>query len=362
MALGVPGSAPTATTSKAISGALMQTWRDRTALERLHEAYYPFYKLAPAVKPIPRREGKVIKFRRYKNLTPVTTTTTEGITPTSVQISAVSFTCTVAQYTNWLPLTDVLKDTAISDVEKEAVEILGDNMWESIDLNLQQLLFTIGGGASVSLGGTITNTAGFRVYGGTAGALLNTGGGNPHFSVVTSSALNPYRIRLVVNDFKRLAVKPFKGGKFKAICHTTVATQLRGNPDLETFMVNNNNSPNWLSKGDTEAGHFMTIEGVDFFESSHVQTASCRTAKQAGTSTVYPTMIFGRGAYGRTEVANAKHAKAAAIIVKHPGPQSTDNPVDLYSTAGWKALLGGRGLNASCGAFFLTRRADSTPI
>lgn len=355
----IPGSAPMATTSTKISGAMMQTWRDKRALERLNEGYYPFYKMAPEVRPIPKGEGKVVKFFRWENLAVATTALTEGIHPISTAISATSLTCGISQYGRWLPLTDLLRDTAITDVQRAAMDLCGDNMWASVDAAVQRSLFTVGGGASASLAGKLTNTAGFHVFGAAGGKKLDFNGGSPHFSVVAISTIGPNYIRQVTAHLKKLSVRPFAGGAFKAIVHTNVASIMRGHPTLKSFMVNNNASPGWISKGDTEAGHFMRIEGVDIYETNTVDTGSCRTAKQAGVSTVYPMMIFGRGAYGRTEISNAAYAKAMSIIVKNPGPNDTSNPLNLYSTVGWKALIGAKALNASCGAFILIKRANS---
>lgn len=50
------------------------------------------------VKPIPKNESLVIKFRRYGLLTANTTALTEGVTPSGTALSVTDVTATVAQY------------------------------------------------------------------------------------------------------------------------------------------------------------------------------------------------------------------------------------------------------------------------
>jgi N4-gp56 family major capsid protein len=77
--------------------AEVNNFYDRTLLERA-VALFVHTRWAQ-VRDLPKNAGtKVIKFRKYGNLTAATTPLTEGITPTGSQLSVTDITATVAQY------------------------------------------------------------------------------------------------------------------------------------------------------------------------------------------------------------------------------------------------------------------------
>lgn len=350
-----PGSYPHATGSTSLAG-LMQTWRDKRALEMRREDVFAYWKLAPEVRPIPRGEGKSVQFYRWKPMTRVDTTITEGHHPASSGMSVETVSCAVVQKVQWTVFTDLLSDTSIGPVEQAAINLLGYSMWQSLDYYLQQKFWsTAGTGTATSV--AAISSWGFPIYGAAnAARMVVSGGHSCHLSAVGISVISPTYIRRVVAELKKLKVKPFKGGKFKGIVHTTVASQMRGNPELKTFMVNHAGAPAWLEKGDTEAGFYAEIEGVAFYE-----TADCQEMT-TGVSTVWPTLIYGRGAYGRTFIAGAKRAKQMEILIKHSGPQDTSNPANLYSTGAWKATFGALILENDAGLVLLCKRPTANPL
>ena len=87
--------------------AEVNNFYDRTLLER---AVSLFVHLRWAqIRDLPRQAGtKVIKFRRYGNLTAATTPLTEGTTPAGSQLSVTDITATVAQYGDFITVTDIV--------------------------------------------------------------------------------------------------------------------------------------------------------------------------------------------------------------------------------------------------------------
>ena len=86
-----------------------------------------------------------------------------------------------------------------------------------------------------------------------------------------------------------------------------------------------------------KAGIVGKLHGVEFVETNNGMTV-------ASTVTVYETFVFGKNAYGTVSLDNQPGNR---IYVKTPGPQDTSNPLDIYSTVGWKAFFGVKTLNAS---------------
>jgi len=331
-------------------------YRKRLALERLHDDYYPFYRQAPSQEDIPKRHGKTIRFRRWANLSVPSSTLTEGITPTSTALSAVSFTAGLAQYGAYTVITDLLQDTALGDTEREAMEILGDQMWETAENYVISRLGYPSNMTSSTKG--LWATRGFPIYGGTTGAA-RWDATNVHVSAAALSTFSLKSMRFLVKELKRLKVKPINGA-FKAIVNTTVAAHLRNNPELHEFLKYNPEGTQWMKKGYVESGYLGRIEGIDFFETTYAPTMSCRTATKAAGSTAFPCLIFGKGAYARTKITGSNHVMR--MIVKRPSKFNTDDPLDQRSTVGWKWWQGAAILNNSCGLWFIYKRADTDII
>jgi N4-gp56 family major capsid protein len=344
-----PGTTPLATTSTGTLGALIRTWYDKTALQTLDRSYYPFIKLAPQVRPIPAGEGKTAQFFRYKKMTRATTAITEGITPTSTSLSTQAVTVSVIQLGNWLPLTDLLKATAITNTSRDAAKLCGMNMWDSVDWYIHTCLFT---GLSASASLAVITTKGFPVI---DGIETEVWAGSVKLSGVGVSTIGPNYIRNAVAHLSRLDAPPFGNGNYRAICHSDTIHLIRHHVDLKDYMIYAAHAKPFIENaGAAKAGYKFTIEGVDFYQTTAIRTFSC-----GNTSTVWPIVIFGEGAYGRTEIKNSKDAKFMEILIKNPGPGDTSNPLNLFSTVGWKANVGATTLNPSCGVILVYKRKAS---
>lgn len=98
-------------------------------------------------KPIPARNSKSIKFRRYfldttlasgytpkeyfsddatSQFDPTNKQLTEGVTPSAQKLESADLTATLVQYGDLVTISDVVMDTHEDDVLKEAVDILGE--------------------------------------------------------------------------------------------------------------------------------------------------------------------------------------------------------------------------------------------
>ena len=80
----------------------------------------------------------------------------------------------------------------------------------------------------------------------------------------------------------------------------------------------------WLSKAittDPQGPGDNGTEYLEVFAGSNVHAES--------------TFIMGKNAFGRTSFADTASVIRPGIIIKNPGPQSTDNPLNLRSTVGW---------------------------
>jgi N4-gp56 family major capsid protein len=92
-------------------------------------------------------------------------------------------------------------------------------------------------------------------------------------------------------------------------------------------------------------GEVGELEGVRFVETTEVPWCSVTNVKMSshGGGRYYFSFLFGRGAYGVTELEGG-----VKVIVKNPGPQDTSNPLNLYSTVGYRIIAAAKILNKSC--------------
>ncbi len=92
------------------------------------------------------------------------------------------------------------------------------------------------------------------------------------------------------------------------------------------------------------AGEVGEMEGVKFIESTAVPWCETggTTASTKGCGRYYFSFLFGQGAYGLTEIEGG-----VKVIVKNPGPQDTSNPLNLYSTVGYRIIAAAKILNKS---------------
>ena len=58
--------------------------------------------------PIPKNGGKSIEFRKYDSLAKATTPITEGVTPDGNNLNVTTITAEIAQYGDWIQLSDIL--------------------------------------------------------------------------------------------------------------------------------------------------------------------------------------------------------------------------------------------------------------
>lgn len=84
-------------------------------------------------RPIPEKNGKVIEFRRFSSLTKNTTALQEGVVPNGSNIAVSAITAQIAQYGDYVTLSDVLDMTAIDNVVLEATAELASQAARTLD-------------------------------------------------------------------------------------------------------------------------------------------------------------------------------------------------------------------------------------
>lgn len=277
------------------------------------------------VRDIPKNGGtNVIKFRRYGNLAAATTPLTEGVAPTGKQLSTTEITATVAQYGDFVTLTDVVQYETPDAVLMEAAEILGDQAADTLDQLTRDVLAA---GTAVIYSDVSVNSA--RTDIATTDLITAT---------IIKKAVRTLKVGLAKKVSKMVsastgyATTPLQPC-FVGLVHPNTTYTLKGLTgfkSVETYAANTA-----LMEGEVGA-----LDEVRFVETTN---AKVFTGGGAGGIDVYGTVILGMDAYGVSRISG----EALKNIIKPLGSAGSADPLDQVSTSGWKGTFVAKILNNS---------------
>lgn len=270
-------------------------------------------------RPIASRNGNQIKFRRYSQLTPQTTPLTEGVTPAGSQLSVTDIVSTLAQYGDYITLTDMVSMTNQDAVVTEATDVLGDQAGTTIDQIRRDVLVA---GTNVAYASGVGSRA----------ALVNK---------ITAADLDK-AIRFLKGQNAKFMKEGLSASDnvgtgairkaFVALVHPDVEF------DLEQITGFRAVSDYGSQEGvmEDEIGAYKNIRFVTstnckvFADATTAQTAGFKgTAK----NDVYATLIIAADAYGISPLSG----QAMNTYVKPLGSAGTADPLEQRSSVGWKA-------------------------
>lgn len=291
---------------------------DRNLLERANPA--DVHGRFGQKRPIAQRNGNQIKFRRYSALAAATTALTEGVTPTGSQLSVTDITATLAQYGDYITLTDVVSLTNQDPVVTEATDVLGDQAGLTIDQVRRDVL--VAG----------TNVA----YANGAASRAAT------LTKITAADLDK-AIRFLKNQnakFLKMGIVASDGVGTGAVRKAFIALV---HPDVEYDLEQITGYRAVSDYGSQEGvleDEIGAYKNIRFISSTNCKVfANATSALTAGfkggtTNDVYATLIFGDNAYGVCPLTG----KAMETVVKGLGSAGTADPLNQRSSVGWKAM------------------------
>lgn len=303
-----------ASTTSGLSN-LMSTFYDKVFLERAkNELRYDF---GATVKKAAMNQGKSIIFNRLTPLALVTAALTEATNPAEVAMTSTQVTATLAEYGTYTTIGSLFKMTSIDEDLKEHVEVHGQNAGESID-NLMRLEL------SANATRQIVNTA-------TVASNTST--------IHTSDVITGLEIRRAVRTLKLAKAPRFAGAMYRGIIGPQVAMDLFGASEWL-------DAHRYTTSDAIERGVIGKLHGVEFVESNNptVNLSGGFSTSTTDVANVYETYVFGRGGYAMVSLDSFSAPK---IYVKNPGAGDTSNPLDLWSTVGWKMPFACKTLNAA---------------
>lgn len=220
-------------------------------------------------KPIPKKGGKVVEFRRRDPLPKALTPLTEGVTPNGRKIEVKAQTATVNQFGDYITTSDIVDMVAIDPIINDNIKDLSDQAGRTLDTVTRDIINT---GTNV-LFGDGTKLARHLLVGGEST-------GNDYITVGM--------IKKAAKTLKRYLAKK-KGDSYVAIIHPDVSYHLT--EDTKWQAVTNYAPKNFYE------GEIGKIEGVRFVETTEAKIFHALDLTAASRNLTVKTTL---GAPGKT--------------------------------------------------------------
>lgn len=271
-------------------------------------------------RKVPQGEGgygsQVLYWTKWVNLPTISSGTGEGVPTSALTFSALNYTGSTAQYDSAVSISDIMAYASFGDVMKAAVERLAYNAGLSIDTIVRNVVAT-----------AMTQQSASAVA---------------YWSAVPAGA------NLIVSEVRKAARTLMRNDAFQQDDGNWVAV---AHPDSIYDLQGDTTTGGWIEANKyTEGreglltGEVGKLYGVRFLQTSNGYTrgSSYDTGSAVvASTTVYVTSIFGKDAFGVSEL------QALKTYVKPFGSGGTGDPTDKIATAGWKCLFGANVLNCA---------------
>jgi len=276
---------------------------DRRFLERLTPQLY--LKQCGDMKPLPTRSGTLIKWHRLNKLVAATTPLTENTNPSETTVGTTPVSVEPLTYGSWVKVSTELNLKSINPI----VEEIQDEQADQAALTYDTVIFN-------AIHGNFTDQF--------------AGGAASEITVADTSVLNASEIRKAVFSLRNASVPGFEGNLYKAVIHPAQQFDLMSDSAVGSWLdILKYTTPDPLMKG--EIGQMY---GVRFLVSPNLQTGT------GATDTTYRAFVFGRQAFGVTELSGN------GVKTFRFNEGNTENPLVMYSTIGWKFMMAAVALQA----------------
>lgn len=270
-----------------------------------------FYKTAK-IQPIAKgSNSKTMIFRGFNKLPLATTPLTEGVAPAGQNLTMNTVTVTLSQYGDFTRITDIAEFLYDRSMIKDASDVLGIQATETIDTTVVNV---VASGTNVVYGDGSVN----------ARNLITA-------SMVYTTTLARRTVRwLERNNVKKFPPMPVIGQAYACALHPDVAADLRNDPAFINAVNYSSPNPSNPDRGDLFTGELGYWLGMRF-----IATTITPVYIGAGAGTppadVYGVLTWGEGAYAVSEFEGG-----LSTFIHTGGVQDTNNPLEQWSTVGWK--------------------------
>jgi N4-gp56 family major capsid protein len=286
-----------------------QAYYDKQLLKRL-QPNLVFAKYGQK-RPIPRKAGATVNYRRYTRLPVSTIPIVEGVTPAALPIASESVTAVVEEHGDWTPLYDFIDMAGIDPTMEEYTNVLGDLAGEKIDTIIRDKI-----------------KVGTNIY--------RVNGRATRVTIAAGDIMNGATMRRIRRIMSRNNVRPVAGaGAYLAFVHPDVADDIMG----DSAWVN---AKHYADPKAVIAGEIGELYGVRYIVST---MAPIFAGEGAGAIDVYGTLVIGEGAYAIPDIAGSSKPQT---IVQPIGSGGAEDPLKQRGSVGFKTFLTAARLDELC--------------
>ncbi len=256
-----------------------------------------------------KNSGKTIVFNRKTPMSLVTSALSEGANPAVVLMAGANVSCTLAEYGNTAKISKFLTLTGIDAGNKENIDVLGQNMGE-----------------------TINRLTGNALSAGFTASFANA---KKASSIKTSDTLDLTDIRTTVQNLELAQASRYKDGFFIGKVQPVSKSGLMA--DSTWLGVRQYSDPK-----DLYMGEIGEVHGVRFL----LNTSKMSAVGTGGSSTVttYYNFIHGSDSFGTYDL---EGDQPKLFILTNP--VDSNNPTGRYSLISWAGSYVAKVLNSTWG-------------
>lgn len=311
--------------------AEMKMYYDTELLENTRKDLY--FAQFGRKQALPKGKGNTIEWRKWNTFSNPIEPLTEGVNPTGQKFGATNITTTCSQHGTFTAISDKLELQAVDDVILGATEEMGATAGETMDTLIRN---KIANGTHITYAPKISGSTETPV--------------SAISAIDKTAILTPKLVNKVVTQLKK-AKAPKINGDYVAIIHPSCSYDLRQSPEwIEAHK--------YASPEEIYNGEIGKLHGVRFIEDDNVLVtlsgATYGGQDSTTKSAVYHNLFFGQDAYGIVDPEGA----GLEMIVHGKESGGTSNPLNLYSTIGFKFMYGAitlypeRMVEVRCGSEF----------
>ena len=289
------------------------------------------------VYPLPTNSTQTAKFRRYflsgatgsagsgsgEFYTPLALTPlVEGVTPEGRSLANQDYTVQLAQYGDYVTITDVVDDTHPDNILAEATDVLGENAAETVETLRYNVLKA---GTNVFYA---NNVAGRTTV---ATAISRT---DQRRVTTALNRQNAKKITSIVASRPDYGTASVEAG-YVAVVHPDCESDIRGMTGFKAVADYGPHTSPWEGEiGSVEQVRYIATTVAKPFLAGGVVVATAPTMRSNGgvNVDVYPVLFFARDAFG---IVPLKGKSSMTPMVVNPKPAPGD-PLGQRGTVGWK--------------------------
>lgn len=272
---------------------------------------------------VPKGEGKTINFTRYARLATPTVSLTEGSNGNETNLSAVQVQAVIVEEGAYTKVSSLFEMTSIDQNLKNLVQVMGKQAGETVDSRVRNEI-------ALSLASRFANSK-----------VLST--------IAVTDVLNAKEVKLAVRTLDQAFAMRFDDGYYASIITPSQQYDLMADSATGSWIDVNK----YTTTENAYKGEIGKLYGARIVVSPIGYRSATSGTTYSSTGAVHYAQFFGQEAFGVCGIESVDPT-SPKIIVKRSNDSDTSNPLNMFSTVGWKLPFKAKTLNTAFGVSLRT--------